>query len=93
MKIIVSKYRHGRLRKFIESELNGGDPKKIREFLQRYVVEWKPEMYEHFVEVRARLALSGEYPRWAKASALTYQMIYQQPVRHEFGLIEARPCW
>jgi pimeloyl-ACP methyl ester carboxylesterase len=69
-------------------ELNESDPKKIREFFQRYVVEWKPEAYERFVEVRARLALGGEYPRWAKASALTYQMIYQQPVRHEFSLIE-----
>ncbi len=38
--------------------------------------------------MRSRIALSGEYPRWAKASALTYQMIYRQPVRHEFGLIE-----
>ncbi len=69
-------------------ELNGGDPEKIRTFIKRYVVEWKPEIYERFVEVRSRIALSGEYPRWAQASALTYQMIYQQPVRHEFGLIE-----
>ncbi len=71
-----------------QQELNGGDPEKIREFVKRYVVEWKPEIYERFVEVRSRIALSGEYPRWAKASALTYQMIYRQPVRHEFGLIE-----
>lgn len=69
-------------------ELNGGDPEKVRAFLKRYVVDWKPEIYERFVEVRSRIALSGEYPRWAKASALTYQMIYRQPVRHEFGLIE-----
>lgn len=73
--------------KIYENELNDTDPARIRAFLKRYVVEWKPEAYERFVEVRARIALSGEYPRWAKASALTYQMIYQQPVRHEFGLI------
>ena len=73
--------------KIYENELNDTDPAKIRAFLKRYVVEWKPEVYERFVEVRARIALGGEYPRWAKASALTYQMIYQQPVRHEFGLI------
>lgn len=59
-----------------------------RAFLKRYFVTWKPEMYERFVEVRSRIALSGEFPRWAKADALTYQMIYQQPVRHEFSLIE-----
>jgi pimeloyl-ACP methyl ester carboxylesterase len=73
--------------KIYKEELNQTEPAKIRAFLRRYVVEWKPETYERFVEVRARVALGGEYPRWARASALTYQMIYQQPVRHEFGLI------
>jgi pimeloyl-ACP methyl ester carboxylesterase len=70
-----------------EEELRNTDPEKIRAFLKRYFVEWKPERYERFVEVRTRVTLGGEYPRWAMASALTYQMIYQQPVRHEFGLI------
>ncbi|HLL88129.1 MAG TPA: alpha/beta hydrolase, partial [Tepidisphaeraceae bacterium] len=71
-----------------EGELANTDPAKIRAFLRRYVVEWDPGKYEKFVEARSRVALSGEYPRFAKASALTYQMIYQQPVRHEFKLIE-----
>ena len=74
--------------KIYQNELNDTDPAKIRAFLRRYVVEWKPEVYERFVEVRTRVTLSGEYPRWARSSALTYQMIYQQPVRHEFGLIK-----
>jgi pimeloyl-ACP methyl ester carboxylesterase len=69
-----------------EGELKNTDPAKIRAFLQRYFVAWKPE-YERFVEARSRIAHSGEYPRWAKSAALTYQMIYQQPVRHEFPLI------
>ena len=71
--------------KALETELNNTDPAKIRAFLQRYFVMWKPE-YERFVEMRSRITHSGEYPRWAKAAALTYQMIYQQPVRHEFSL-------
>ena len=75
--------------KIYESELNQVDPDKIRAFYKQYVVEWKPEIYERFVETRARISLSGEFPRWAKSSALTYQMIYQQPVRHEFRLIQA----
>ncbi len=58
-----------------------------RKFIRRYVVRWDPALYEPFVAARSRIMLSGEYPRWAQASALTYQMIYQQPVRHEFGLI------
>ena len=68
------------------AERNNTDAAKHRAFLKRYFVTWKPE-YETFVEVRTRITRSGEYPRWAKASALTYQMIYQQPVRHEFHLI------
>ncbi len=62
-------------------------PEKYRAFVSRYFVKWKPE-YESFVETRCRQALSGEFPRFAKASALTFQMIYQQPVRHEFGLLK-----
>ncbi len=69
-----------------EGELKNTDASKIRAFLQKYFVAWRPE-YERFVEVRSRIANSGEYPRWAKSAALTYQMIYQQPVRHEFSLI------
>ena len=75
------------IEKLYENELNDTDPAKIRAFHKRYFVTWKPEAYERFVEVRARVALSGEFPRWAKASARTYQMIHQQPVRHEFVLI------
>jgi pimeloyl-ACP methyl ester carboxylesterase len=70
-----------------EEELRNTDPEKIRAFIRRYVVEWKPDVYERFVEVRTRITLGGEYPRWAMSSALTYQMIYQQPVRHEFSLV------
>ncbi|MBV9469551.1 MAG: alpha/beta hydrolase [Abitibacteriaceae bacterium] len=75
--------------KLFQDELNAGDPAKVRAVYQHYVVSWQPEVYECFVEIRARIALGGEYPRFAKASALTTQMIYQQPVRHEFSLIQA----
>ena len=59
---------------------------QLRAYLKTYFPEWSPA-YEPYVEVPARIALSGEYPRYAKAAALTYFMIYQQPVRHEFALI------
>ena len=42
------------------------------------------EKQEIFVDQRMRIAASGEYDRWAKASAETYQMIYRQPVRSEY---------
>lgn len=37
--------------------------------------------YEPFVTWRMRVALSAEFDRFAHASALTYQMIYREPVR------------
>jgi pimeloyl-ACP methyl ester carboxylesterase len=65
----------------------GKTPEGLRKYIASYFVQWKPP-YEKFVEVHARVTQSGEYPRWAWSSALTYQMIYQQPVRHEFSLIK-----
>lgn len=70
----------------IASEMNQTEA-AIRAFLQTYPAHWVPEVFERYVEVRSRLRLSGEFPRWARAAALTYQMAYQQPVLHEFPLI------
>ncbi|MFF8959478.1 alpha/beta fold hydrolase [Streptomyces sp. NPDC014894] len=51
----------------------------IRAFYRGYVVRWR-RAYERNVELRYRVTLGGEYPRWALASARTYQMAYHQPV-------------
>jgi pimeloyl-ACP methyl ester carboxylesterase len=61
----------------------------IRSYQKSYYVEWKPA-YEEYVQVPYRQTLSGDYPRLAKVSALTSQIIYQQPVVHEFPLIRAK---
>jgi len=53
-----------------------------RSFVRSYFANWKPE-YERFVEQFARLQLSGDYPRYALISALTYQMIYEGPIYDE----------
>lgn len=71
-----------------EREMNETNVEQIRAHFQRYVANWKPSVYQHFVEVRARVTLTGEYPGWAKAAALIDEMICQQPVRHEFFLID-----
>jgi pimeloyl-ACP methyl ester carboxylesterase len=58
-------------------------PASYRNFVKGYFpVNYKPE-YEHFVEQFARVQLSGEYPRFAHVSALTYQMIYDGPIYNE----------
>jgi len=61
----------------------------IRNYHKTYVVNWRPE-YGEYAELAVRQQLSGEYPRLAMSSALTYEMIYEQPVCHEFQNISAK---
>jgi pimeloyl-ACP methyl ester carboxylesterase len=52
-------------------------------------VNWLPEFGE-YAEVAVRQLSSGESSRLAMSSALTYEMIYEQPVCHEFSRLTAR---
>ncbi|ATC63059.1 alpha/beta hydrolase [Nibricoccus aquaticus] len=61
-----------------------------RKFVSNYHATPSPAIVEPFVEMRDRLTRGAEFPRWAHVSALTYEMIYQQPVRGDFAKI-ARP--
>lgn len=60
---------------------------QYRAFIKRYFPVLPPARYEPFVEWRARVGLSGEFDRYAMTVALTYQMIYRQPVRYEYHLL------
>jgi pimeloyl-ACP methyl ester carboxylesterase len=70
------------------NELNATE-ESIRAYHKGYYVRWQPE-YDEYVQVAARWKLSGEYPRLAMSSALTYEMIYEQPVCHEFAGVKAK---
>lgn len=59
----------------------------IRNYFKTYFVEWD-ESYERFVQVHYRWTLSGEYPRMAWSMAATYEMVYTQPVVHEFPYVK-----
>jgi pimeloyl-ACP methyl ester carboxylesterase len=60
----------------------------IRQYYQTsYFPSWKPE-YERLVEIAAGVTNSADFPRYAKVAALTYEMIYEQPVVHEFPLLK-----
>jgi pimeloyl-ACP methyl ester carboxylesterase len=61
----------------------------IRNYHKTYFVNWLTE-YGEYAELAVRQRLSGEYPRLAMSSALTYEMIYEQPVCHEFQQIKAK---
>jgi pimeloyl-ACP methyl ester carboxylesterase len=57
----------------------------IRKYYQTsYFVQWKPE-YEELVRIASGVTFSADYPRWAKVAALTFTMIYEQPVVYEFA--------
>jgi pimeloyl-ACP methyl ester carboxylesterase len=70
------------------NELNATE-QGIRNYHKTYYVQWKPE-YDEYVAIAARWKESGEYPRLAMSAALTYQMIYTQPVCYEFPLIKSK---
>lgn len=52
-----------------------------------YFVKWKPD-YNYLVKIGANVNKSKNFPRYAKVAAMTYEMIYEQPVCYEFSLIK-----
>src|ERR1700761_91460 len=52
-----------------------------------YFTVWKPD-YEWLVAIGANVNKSADFPRYAMVSALTYEMIYEQPVSYEFANIK-----
>jgi pimeloyl-ACP methyl ester carboxylesterase len=60
---------------------------EYRKFVTAYYAQPRSGIVEPFVDVRDRLTRSAEFPRWAQVAALTYEMIYQQPVRADFPKI------
>ncbi len=71
-----------------EHEVHWTDPDVIRGYVAGYFVHPDPKVWDPLAEVLVRVTLSPDYPRWARAAALTFQMIYQQPVRYEYHLIK-----
>jgi len=54
-----------------------------------YDGKWKPE-YDQWVDLLANITDSPDYPRVAMTQALTYDMIFTQPVVYEFPLIQSK---
>jgi pimeloyl-ACP methyl ester carboxylesterase len=71
-----------------DQELHTTDPVALRAFYARYFVHPNRALSEPLADVQIRVAQSPFYPQWARASALAYQMIYQQPVRYEYHLLQ-----
>ena len=63
-------------------------PESIKRYYQSsYFVKWKPE-YDELVRIASGVSGSSEFPRYAMVSALTAQMIYEQPVIYELPLLK-----
>ena len=75
------------LEQLYQQELNTS-LEEFRKYVQAYFVHYPPEKAEAFVEPRIRVSLSGDFPRWARAAALTDLMVYQDPVCYEFAEIK-----
>jgi pimeloyl-ACP methyl ester carboxylesterase len=52
-----------------------------------YFYTWKTD-YEWLVKIGANVSKSADFPRDAMVAAMTYEMIYEQPVWYEFGNIK-----
>ncbi|WP_342646539.1 alpha/beta hydrolase [Mucilaginibacter sp. CSA2-8R] len=60
----------------------------IKKYYQTsYFTQWKPA-YDYLVKIGAGVSKSADFPRYAKVAALTFEMIYEQPVCYEFGLLK-----
>lgn len=62
-------------------------PEKQRAFYGRYFPRPRPDLVEPAVAIAGGVLQSGEYARWARASARTYLMILREPVRYELRLL------
>jgi pimeloyl-ACP methyl ester carboxylesterase len=71
----------------IDNELKASF-ESYKKYQQSYYPGWKPE-YDQYVEAQAEALSDPEFPLIAKVNALTYQMIYEQPVCYEWDRIKA----
>ncbi len=64
-------------------------PEKVRTYMTASYFDgvWKPQ-YEPLVDLQVGWIKGPDYRQIAKSSALTYDMIFTQPVVYEFGLVK-----
>jgi pimeloyl-ACP methyl ester carboxylesterase len=58
------------------------------QLLKGYSLALQPEALDPYVEARTRVKGSAEYPRWLRAFANSFLMIWREPVVHEIPLLE-----
>lgn len=76
------------IKQLIEHERELSAEAYRHQLITNYSLSLPAQAIEPFVEIRERIKASGEYPRWLRSFANSYQMIYREPVVHEIPLIE-----
>ncbi|MCX2450426.1 alpha/beta hydrolase [Pedobacter sp. PLR] len=66
-----------------QSELKATAESVKKYYQSSYFTVWKPE-YDELVRIAGGMTKSADFPRLARVNAMTYTMIYEQPVVHEF---------
>lgn len=66
-----------------KTELKATAESTKKYYQSSYFTVWKPE-YDELVRIAGGVTNSADFPRWAKVAAMTFTMIYEQPVVHEF---------
>ena len=61
----------------------------IRKGIERYFVTWNPE-YEYFIRLHYGWTQSGDWPQFAMVRSLISQMLYADPVVHDWPHIRAK---
>ncbi|WP_316822113.1 alpha/beta hydrolase [Pedobacter gandavensis] len=66
-----------------QSELKATAESVKKYYKTSYFTVWKPE-YDELVRIAGGMTKSADFPRLARVNAMTYTMIYEQPVVQEF---------
>ncbi len=73
------------LEKIVEKE-KSATYASYKKYQQSYYPQWKPE-YEQYVQAQAEALTDTAFQQIARVNAVTYQMIYEQPVVYELAKI------
>ena len=70
-----------------QTELKATAETARKYYQSSYFTMWRPH-FDYLVQIAGGVTYSADFPRWAKVSAMTYTMIYEQPVMYEFPNIK-----
>jgi pimeloyl-ACP methyl ester carboxylesterase len=73
--------------KLVEQEMALTPEQYYTQLMNTYNPQLSREQFYPFIDVRARMMGSAEYPRWVRSYVSSYYAMWGQPVVHEFPLV------